>query len=129
MGHQKYKKDRGVLLTGILAVESLGLIRSLFDIHNIINPTYPAYIYSYVPGWYSKVTLLMLVIAIIINISLWAWKKIGVYLLIVSQILLFFNNFFIFKLTPLGVILTLSIVSAIGSLEYWAIYRKWKYFD
>lgn len=126
---QKIKKERGALLTIILVFESLVLLKSLFDINNFINPAYPNFIYIYVPMWYSKVAIISLVLALIINICLWTWKKFGVYLLIFSQALLLINNVFILKLTSLGIFLTLIIVVSLNALEFWAIYRKWKYFD
>ena len=129
MVSSKIKKVRGVLLSLLLVFNSYIFLRTILNFNYFSNPVYPAFIFIFVPSWYIRVSVVLTVLSFIYLIGLWTWKKWGVYAYILSRTIFIFFNLAVLKLTQTGLILIATIEIVMDVLVFWAIHRKWKYFD
>ena len=126
------KKDRGKFLTIMLVLVSLtplvGLVGILLPGSGLraggITVSNP-------PDWYPTYSIITVVLGLAFIIGLWMWKKWGVYLAIAYS-LISLGAGFAFNQSSHGP--TVNLINQVSplvsyALFYWAVYRKWKYFE
>ena len=121
---QKTEKQKGWFLIIMIAFLVIGDLQiPYYLVHSDALKT----LYGTIPSWYAIYALLGLASNVAIIIGIWRMKKWAVYLLVVyfaSKILV--DYIYVLPSQETLVFVT-SIVGA--GLWFWAIYRKWKFFD
>ncbi len=121
------KKDRGILLTVLLFLGVLGVVVSLFT---LFNTKMVSQSYGSLPSWYFAYAFIGIIFGLLNMYGIWKWKKWVIYTFATSSIISVIMHAFVLKPVkssagPLPVII--SLLSA--GLWFYAIYRKWKYFE
>lgn len=125
-------KKRGKLLTLLLI---FAFVLAVYSIYVILFSNYPLNLY--LPSWYSWYSVSLEVIYIGALIAVWFWKRIGIYAIVIKEVISLIEFSLIPKviLTPV----TESILSFLTALIYLfsftfiilfilAVKRKWGYF-
>lgn len=131
------QKDRGKLLTLVLAVMAIGLV---MNIYTNINPetvkTVPGMTNPIQVGFWQQILgIISTVIGAGTLIGLWMWKKWAVYLyilgFIISLFTLAYTQRIVFTETARQEIgmATYLFPIALGAFILWVIRRKWQYFE
>ena len=127
MAQKTTTKSRGVFLTVMIVFAAYGVLSSLYT---LTNPSALTTAYGVLPIWFYPYLIVSFIAGAAELIGLWLWKKWAVYLL--------------FGLGFLGLAMQLTILKPVSSnagslvfyltiislgIWFWAIYRKWQYFD
>lgn len=121
------KKERGKLLNLLLILSLFGLVSSVFV---FLNPQSLTQAYGTLPPWYPLYAVISVSFTLVNIYALWQMKKWIVYSLGLSAVISVLMPLFILKPIIQGVA-SVSVASSIISAAFWfwAIRRKWQYFD
>lgn len=121
------KKNRGIFLTIILILPLLELligIPSFFDPNRMQQN-------AGLGNWYPPFIYLNAFLKLFLIWGMWMWKKWAVYLSFISFIPGLWISFIVLQnISPSSALIStiLGFILSAGLL-FWAIYRKWKYFE
>ena len=123
------KKERGKFLTIMLVLAVFGIFQYLFMVTNTNSVNQSL---GVVPSWYPIYGLVGIASQAIAIVGIWIWKKWGVYLLLGWSLIGVLMQIFVLK--PAGAAAQygqLALFMTLGSagLYFWAVYRKWQYFE
>lgn len=120
-------KDRGKFLTVLLIFAIFGVLSALYS---LINPNTITLTYGSISSWYFAYVAFGVTIGVINILGIYLWKRWVIYTLTLSAIATILIQLFI--LQPINPTMRMyTILSSIVGIAiwYWAIYRKWSYFE
>ncbi len=121
------EKPRGKFLTIMLVFGAFGVLSSLYT---LTNTSAIATAYGSVPAWFLPYTIVGLALGAAFLYGAWMWKKWAVYLYGVQFGLGLLIQLFVLKPADAGVGAYAYFLTIAGAgLMFWAIYRKWQYFE
>jgi len=119
------EKDRGKFLTVMCAIGSIGAIQSLYG---VIDPDIFTDVYNIIPIWFPVYVLGIAVADLSAIVGILMLKKWAVYLLFAQMGVGVLVEYLILKPVEIHLLVIIS-ASVSAALWFWAIYRKWKYFE
>jgi|SRR5208283_3432276 len=117
-------KNRGKFLTLMILFLVLGDIQIPYY---LVNSNALHTVFGNVPSWFPLYAVLELGLSIAIIIGMWKMKKWAVYLLVAYFVTKAPTELYILQPTQLISTFVTTVVGA--GLWFWAIYRKWRFFD
>ncbi len=121
-------KQRGAFLTVMLVLGAIGFFESLyaFTNTNAAQITYGPNL----PSWYPIYLVVALGLSVATVVGIWLWKKWGAYAIGASTVIGLFLQLFILKpINPNVNLFAYVGVLISAGLWFWAISRKWQYFE
>ncbi len=119
------KKERGKFLTIILVLAIFGLFQALYLVTNTSTVSQAL---GTVPSWYPVYLLVGVVSQAAAIVGIWMWKRWGVYLLFGWGLIGPLVQILLLKPVQYGQLALYMTVASLG-LYFWAVYRKWHYFE
>lgn len=127
MARSNQPKSRGVFLTLMLVFAAFGILSSLYY---FTNTNAVAVAYGTVPSWYPIYMVVGLGLGVANVVGIWMWKKWAVYTIAASSVIALLMQLIILKPVQPGIGAYAYFSSILGAgLWFWAIYRKWLYFE
>ena len=119
-------------------LEMVGLIASIPEYFKGLAQLHTLGIRYVPPAWTVIYTPVIGVISIVALYGIWQWKQWGAYLLFASIAVSLFETAFLIQgyiqfpphISKQGIVLYTELNMAVeAGLWFWAVYRKWKYFE
>ena len=111
----------------MLVFAAFGILSSLYY---FTNTNAVAVTYGTVPSWYPIYVVVGLGLGVANVVGIWMWRKWAIYTIVASSVIGLLMQLFVLKPTQPGIGAFAYFSSIIGGgLWYWAIYRKWQYFE